>query len=146
MIPQYRIALIAAALCATAGAVSVAAPAHAAPSADTRTSTILLLSVGSANQPEQRLRTAVLRCGGDGGTHASAVQACDDLRAVDGDLYAMAHEDGPCTLEYMPVTATAVGLWQGRPVSYRATFLTGATCCVPAGKYSISERLCDPKP
>lgn len=123
MNPQYRIGILAAVLCAAAATGFVAAPAQAAPATDHRTTT-LLLSVRLTEHPQQAPQAAVLRCGsnGDGGTHVLAAQACDDLRAVDGNLQEMVYQDGPCTLEYMPVTATAVGLWEGRRVLYQDTF------------------------
>lgn len=122
MISQRRLGIAAAALCAAAAVVPAGTPAHAAPAADTRPLGTLLLSVRLTEQPEQGVRTVILRCGADGGTHRFATKACDDLRSVDGNLESMIYDDGPCTLEYMPVTATAVGRWRGRPVSYQETF------------------------
>ncbi|MEU4623541.1 SSI family serine proteinase inhibitor [Actinoplanes sp. NPDC023801] len=118
---QYRIGILAASLCAAVATVPLAAPAQAAPATDHRATT-LLLSVQLTEHPQQAPRTAVLRCGSDGGTHVRTAQACEDLRAVNGDLQEMVYQDGPCTLEYLPLTATAVGLWEGRPVLYRNTF------------------------
>ncbi|MGV9808340.1 SSI family serine proteinase inhibitor, partial [Micromonospora chersina] len=41
---------------------------------------------------------------------------------VDGHLDALDVRPGPCTREYAPVTARAVGFWQDRPIAYTRTF------------------------
>ena len=107
--------------CAVAGSAFVAGPAQAQSSATPSRST-LVLSVAPDQQSGTSARTALLRCDTDGGVHAAATAACDDLRAVTGDIGALAAGDGICTYEYAPVTAAAVGVWRGRPLSYRATF------------------------
>lgn len=107
--------------CAVAGGALVAGPAQAQPSTAPSRST-LVLSVVPDRQSGAPARSALLRCDTDGGVHAAAGAACDDLRAVTGNIGALAAGDEICTYEYAPVTATAVGVWRGRPISYRATF------------------------
>jgi hypothetical protein len=116
-----RFSISVALLCAGAGTVLAAAPAQAQPGA-ARAGGALALSVTPAAPGATSARSALLRCDADGGTHTAATAACDDLRAVAGDVAALTTTDGICTREYAPVTATAIGLWQGRPLSYRATF------------------------
>ncbi|KAB1901238.1 SSI family serine proteinase inhibitor, partial [Micromonospora sp. AMSO31t] len=48
--------------------------------------------------------------------------ACRLVARVDGHLDALEVQLGPCTREYAPVTARALGFWQDRPVTYTRTF------------------------
>ncbi|MGW2821125.1 SSI family serine proteinase inhibitor [Streptomyces sp. NPDC001443] len=66
-------------------------------------------------------REALLRCDPPRG-HAHAVQACERLAAVKGDIGAHTPADGFCALVYAPVTAHARGEWGGRPVEYTRSF------------------------
>jgi hypothetical protein len=71
-------------------------------------------------------RGTLLRCDPPQG-HPHAAQACDQLRAVSGDLTAIPRRDALCSMIYAPVTARAEGRWQGRTVTYTQTF---ANACV----------------
>jgi hypothetical protein len=118
VVPIHHIGVVATGLSATAALLAPGAPAAAAPSP----AGTLMLAVFPAGQSSGPLRLATLECDPDGGSHAAAGSACDDLHAVDGDLAAIADNGGICTREYRPVTAIATGTWQGDPVAYRATF------------------------
>ncbi|MEV8504657.1 SSI family serine proteinase inhibitor [Actinoplanes sp. NPDC051475] len=107
------------ALCAAgAGILGLAAPAAAATAPPA--STLALMVQGPAgHQP----RVTLLSCRPPAGDHPRSADACATVASVDGDLAALDVEpDGFCTREYMPVTATAVGFWEGRPVRYSETF------------------------
>ncbi|WP_211277868.1 SSI family serine proteinase inhibitor, partial [Couchioplanes caeruleus] len=67
-------------------------------------------------------RLATLRCEPAGGTHPHPVAACSQLQAAGGDFAAVRGTRGPCTLEYLPVTAITHGYWRGTPTSYSETF------------------------
>ncbi|WP_282759548.1 SSI family serine proteinase inhibitor [Actinoplanes sandaracinus] len=121
MLRNRRARILALSLCATAAALPLGSPA-AAESARPLASSTVLLSVIPAEPAGGPIQQALLRCDADGGTHRAATAACDDLRSVGGDIRALATEDGICTREYRPVTAVAMGVWRGEPLSYRATF------------------------
>ncbi|MFB6992596.1 SSI family serine proteinase inhibitor [Streptomyces sp. NPDC056304] len=54
--------------------------------------------------------------------HPHAATACAALVAVSGDLDRLPRDPHLCTKEYDPVTVTATGAWDGRPVTWRKTF------------------------
>lgn len=89
-------------------------------SADTRPSSTLTLSVrpivGAAS-------TVVLECGPAGGSHPNPDMACDEIARVGGDLNSLADKEGEyCTMEYQPVTVSAVGRWRCRDVTWLRTY------------------------
>ncbi|TDB74973.1 SSI family serine proteinase inhibitor [Micromonospora sp. KC723] len=94
------------------------ATAQAAPRSGPQTPSVLLLST---EQPGDH-RSAVLVCEPAGGTHPDAADACHAVAHVNGDLSALAFDEGPCTFEYAPVTAHAWGFWQDRPVAWSKTY------------------------
>jgi len=81
----------------------------------------LTLTVGTSASGDAA--TARLTCDPDGGTHPAPKAACDALRAVDGrpELLAPA-SNVSCIGLYDPRTVRISGHWQGREVSYEATF------------------------
>jgi hypothetical protein len=86
----------------------------------------LVLTVGHGDSaalatPE---RAVTLTCAPSAsGTHPAAALACAELRAVDGDLDALAvRSDIRCTKQYDPVVVTVDGVWRGQRVSYERTF------------------------
>ncbi|WP_216211291.1 subtilase-type protease inhibitor [Amycolatopsis aidingensis] len=102
-----------------------AAPAAAAPQGpDGRESTrALILTISEGERPRPDAAKAVLTCDPAGGTHPLSEAACAELAAVNGDVAAVELEpQRPCYLIYRPVTVTAHGPWNGRPISYRETF------------------------
>ncbi|MET7967231.1 SSI family serine proteinase inhibitor [Micromonospora sp. NPDC005305] len=109
------------ALAAALGGLAVtAAPtaAGAAPRPGPDTPSALLLTVDTGGD----VRATVLTCGPEGGLHPDPATACRLVARVDGHLDALEVQPGPCTREYAPVTARAVGFWQDRPVAYTRTF------------------------
>ncbi|GIF05245.1 SSI family serine proteinase inhibitor [Actinoplanes siamensis] len=117
-----RAGVLALSLCAATATLAAGSPAQAAPTPAPASSGRVVLSVFPAEVGDETPRVAVLRCDVDGGTHRLAKTACDELRAVDGDVAALADDEAICTREYRPVTAVAVGVWRGEPLTYRATF------------------------
>ncbi|WNM38617.1 SSI family serine proteinase inhibitor [Micromonospora halotolerans] len=106
---------------ALGGLAATAAPtaAGAAPRPGPETPSALLLTVDAGGGD---VRATVLTCGPEGGLHPDPATACRLVARVDGHLDALEVQPGPCTREYAPVTARAVGFWQDRPVAYTRTF------------------------
>jgi hypothetical protein len=121
VVPIHHIGILATGVSTTAALIAIGTPAAAAPTAPAPDST-LVLAVLPADHSGVPSRLATLECDPDGGSHATAGSACDDLRLVDGDIPALADEHGICTRVYQPVTAIAAGTWEGNPVAYRETF------------------------
>ncbi|MGF1430350.1 SSI family serine proteinase inhibitor [Kitasatospora sp. LaBMicrA B282] len=116
-----------AALLLTSGALpAVADTPPTATSGTTATAgdDLLLLTVaGVAPNTATAPRAATLDCGAQAtGDHPAAAAACADLVGVQGDFAALAPSHSYCPALYLPVTATAAGLWDGQPVSYQQTF------------------------
>ncbi|MGA5581463.1 subtilase-type protease inhibitor [Streptomyces thermodiastaticus] len=112
-------------LSATAVCGPLAGPALAAP-ASLYAPSALVLTVGHGERaattaPE---RAVTLVCAPKpSGTHPDAARACRELRAVDGDLTALATgRDVVCVKDYRPVVVTAQGVWQGERVAQERTF------------------------
>ncbi|GAA4619923.1 SSI family serine proteinase inhibitor [Saccharopolyspora hordei] len=124
-----RIFLTAAAL---TGAALVPALANAEPAAEANGST-LHLTVSTQNRDEAP-RTVVLNCHPSGGSHPHADAACQTLDAVNGDLNLLSEGQAMCTLQYQPVTYTASGTWQGRPVSFEKTYSNECVAEASTGK------------
>ncbi|MEU1837651.1 SSI family serine proteinase inhibitor [Micromonospora chersina] len=100
-------------------ATAAPAAAGAAPRPGPETPSALLLTVeGGGDDP----RATLLVCGPAGGLHPDPATACRLVARVDGHLDALDVRPGPCTREYAPVTARAVGFWQDRPIAYTRTF------------------------
>ncbi|MEV0620722.1 SSI family serine proteinase inhibitor [Nonomuraea sp. NPDC050404] len=88
-------------------------PAHAAPGA--RLVITVTPQAGGAY-------AMLLTCDPDGGLHPSPLQACDELREVDGHFPALNVDPGPCPDNWDPVVVEANGNWYGRPNSYYKRF------------------------
>ncbi len=102
------------------------APPKGAPE-NSATSLVLNIAEGEAATPVER--SVELSCDPPGGTHPTAAQACTTLTQVNGDFTQL--EPDPetfCTANYDPVTATAEGTYNGKPVSYQETF--GNSCAM----------------
>ncbi|WP_338933158.1 subtilase-type protease inhibitor [Streptomyces netropsis] len=56
------------------------------------------------------------------GTHPNASEACRLLHEADGSIANLPGRWHACTMEYMPVMVTAVGVWQGQRVTHEETF------------------------
>ncbi|MEU1673355.1 SSI family serine proteinase inhibitor [Streptomyces roseifaciens] len=69
------------------------------------------------------IRGVQLSCPDAGGHHPHASEACTTLHRAKGDPGRVTGAAGhQCTREYDPVTATAEGDWNGRPVVWHKTF------------------------
>ncbi|MGR8006975.1 subtilase-type protease inhibitor [Streptomyces hypolithicus] len=103
--------------------------AHAQPaaSASLYAPSALVLSVGEGEEAATATvwRAVTLSCAPrPAGTHPSAEAACAELGATGGEFSALV--DGTkrrtCTRQWDPVVITAEGVWQGKRVSWSATF------------------------
>ncbi|MBC3840780.1 protease inhibitor protein [Streptacidiphilus sp. 4-A2] len=56
------------------------------------------------------------------GDHPDAASACSALLGVDGDIAALPAAKGICPDFYLPVTAEAIGVWNGQQVSFQQTY------------------------
>ncbi|MEU6883411.1 subtilase-type protease inhibitor [Streptomyces sp. NPDC046712] len=67
------------------------------------------------------------------GTHPSPASACAELSAVEGDFaqLTMMGNSSPCTHVWDPVTVTGDGIWEGKRVSWSATY--GNACEMNVG-------------
>ncbi len=81
----------------------------------------LVLHTTTGSAPEH---TVTLQCYPPGGTHPRAAAACAELARARGDLAQLPVQRAPhaCFMIYSPVTASARGAWQGRPVRYTKKF------------------------
>ncbi|RDI44509.1 subtilase-type protease inhibitor [Nocardia mexicana] len=118
----FRPLLIASGVLLTGAAI--VAPAGADPAAESQVT--LTVARGEAGAPVER--EVALSCQPRGGTHPDVDAACEALAAVDGDFDALRAQESPrmCTKIWDPVTVTATGQWNGRPVDYTRTF--GNSC------------------
>lgn len=84
----------------------------------------LKLTVAQGEHPFPASKIRTLTCDPVGGTHPFAGQACRDLDRAGGDFTRLPGNPGipGCTREYDPVTVTARGHWNGRPVKFRWTY------------------------
>ncbi|MEU8385504.1 SSI family serine proteinase inhibitor [Streptosporangium sp. NPDC048865] len=69
-----------------------------------------------------RVRTIRLGCNPVYGTHPYAAQACALLGRAQGNPAYIRLPWVGCPRQYDPVTVSATGTWNGRPVRYRRTF------------------------
>ncbi|MFF9019086.1 SSI family serine proteinase inhibitor [Streptomyces eurythermus] len=109
----------AAALLAVA-ALLTAGPARAA-TREARADTWLYLTVTKGNARAGIPRGTLLRCDPPG-PHARAAEACAELAAAGGDIGRIPAENVFCPMIYAPVTARALGRWNGRTIGFRETY------------------------
>ncbi|MGW2558294.1 subtilase-type protease inhibitor [Streptomyces sp. NPDC001514] len=118
----------AAALLLTVGSAAQAAPP--AQPASLYAPSALVLAIGSGEEAATATveRAVTLSCAPrPGGSHPSATAACKELTAVDGEFGLLSKAvGGPCTRQWDPITITADGVWQGKRVSWSATY--GNSC------------------
>ncbi|MGW1677686.1 SSI family serine proteinase inhibitor [Saccharopolyspora sp. NPDC002376] len=117
---------------ALAGTALVPALANAEPAADVNGS-MLNLTVSGQNRGETP-RSTVLSCHPVGGSHPNAGSACQTLEAVNGDLNQLTAGQAVCNLNYQPVTFSARGTWQGRPVTFEKTYSNQCVAEASTGK------------
>ncbi|GAA2618001.1 MULTISPECIES: subtilase-type protease inhibitor [Streptomyces] len=104
----------------TAGAAPTGTESLYAPSA-----LVLSVTTGPDADTGRVVRAVTLVCAPTpGGTHPHPAAACAELRANGSQLDALAAPaaGAVCTREWNPMTVTAVGVWQGRRLSYTYTF------------------------
>ncbi|MFI8003023.1 subtilase-type protease inhibitor [Streptomyces sp. NPDC086010] len=123
-----RIGVIITASALTAGAAAATSTADAGParSAGLYAPSALVLSVGKGDAASATVQRAVmLSCAPrPGGTHPAPGAACSELRSVQGDFAQLTRprSQGDCTRQWDPLVLSATGVWQGRSVSWSATF------------------------
>lgn len=124
-----RTCLAAAALVGTALAPALA---HAEP--DSSAHSMVNLSI--RGEARDDIRTAFLTCEPTGGSHPYAQDACQALKDVNGDFTKLTteHSTSTCPLNYKPVTLTAKGRWQGKPVTFEKTFPNDCVAGAATGK------------
>jgi hypothetical protein len=83
--------------------------------------TTLVLAVVPQDEPAT---VATLTCGPTGGTHPLAPMACRDLQAAGGDFTRLPGDPFTrvCPDVWDPVTAAAVGWWEGRVTWFRQVY------------------------
>jgi hypothetical protein len=82
----------------------------------------LYLSVTRGDARAGHTRGTELICDPPQG-HAHAAEACQELDAAKGDISRIRSKaDVFCSLIYAPITASARGEWNGRPIDYTHTF------------------------
>lgn len=126
---------IAAAATATALVLTtpaVAGIAQAQPAQPTQAKSLyapsaLVLTIGKGAEVTTAtvVRAATLTCAPrPDGTHPSAAAACTELMSVEGNFAALTASPShkPCTRQWDPVVVTAQGVWQGKHVSWSATY------------------------
>ncbi|MFC4497744.1 subtilase-type protease inhibitor [Streptomyces ovatisporus] len=88
----------------------------------------LVLTVGKGSDVATAAvqRAVVLSCAPTpGGTHPASARACDEVRAVNGELQQLVETGSAapvCTRIWDPVVVTADGVWEGERVSWKHTF------------------------
>ncbi|SEL19164.1 SSI family serine proteinase inhibitor [Streptacidiphilus jiangxiensis] len=115
-----------AALFATAVPGAAADPAaDPAPNAQGPSVLVMTVSPGTATDPGPG-RSAVLTCGTEpGGDHPAPVESCAALLADGLDFTSRPGLQVMCPDLVAPVTVTATGVWNGRPVDYQHTYANG---------------------
>ena len=116
-------AVLAAALLAVPANSARAAAGSAADTSDTSDTPAdqLLLTVSGAQNTW--IRGVALTCPPAADTpHPHAAEACAELAATAGDLDTLPSDANPCPMIYNPVTATADGTFDGRPVAWQRTY------------------------
>jgi Subtilisin inhibitor-like len=101
--------------------VAVALPFAVSGVAGAAKATSLTLTIAT---PEGDPKSVRLTCGPPDGSHPAAARACAELQAAQGDFDELrgAADATPCTMEYLPVTASAEGTWRGEAVTWKKEF------------------------
>ncbi|AZM51377.1 protease inhibitor protein [Streptomyces sp. WAC 01529] len=122
-------------LAATSGTAQAEAPGPKslyAPSA-------LVLTVGQGEDANSAAveRAVTLTCAPrPAGSHPSPAAACAELTKVGGQFAQLVNDrpDAICTKEWRPVTVTINGVWNGKHVSWAATFSNRCTMKASLGE------------
>lgn len=116
-----RLVATATMLVAAIATVETATAAAATAASVKPTRFVLTVAKGESTKPVQR--RASLTCRPAGGSHKMARDACSALAKVGGDFGRLQQGAGvACTMQYDPVTVTAVGRWKGKRVDYKKTY------------------------
>ncbi|MGV9562287.1 SSI family serine proteinase inhibitor [Streptomyces sp. NPDC003480] len=81
----------------------------------------LYLTVTNGDDRSRDISGTLLLCDPPRG-HSQAAEACAELDAADGDIGRIPPDDSLCPMLYSPVSVSARGEWDGRPVEYSHTF------------------------
>ena len=117
--------VLAAAAVATAAGILALGPTAASATPINQGPDDLVLSVAGVGPQSQAgaEKAVTLSCTPTAeGTHPDAAAACDSIISVQGDIALLPAAGTLCPMIYLPVTATAVGVWNGRHLSYQQTF------------------------
>ncbi|MFC7341024.1 SSI family serine proteinase inhibitor [Saccharopolyspora griseoalba] len=114
-----------------AAAMAAGALAPAATAADQQRAHLGVVNLTISGHDAKDLRTAMLSCGPDAGTHPDPGAACEAITDVEGDFHAIDGGNGLCPLIYDPVTVRATGVYDGRAVDYVDTF---SNACIAASR------------
>ncbi|MFD6431805.1 SSI family serine proteinase inhibitor [Streptomyces venezuelae] len=97
------------------------APAHAADTAAPAPKRGLFLTVSGAENTW--VRGVLLHCVPEpAGAHPQAAEACEAVALAGGDFDELPDDPRACTKEFDPVTATATGTHDGKPISWHKTY------------------------
>ncbi|WP_440073002.1 SSI family serine proteinase inhibitor [Streptosporangium sp. OZ121] len=109
-----------------------------------RSARALVLSLARGDKPVPVAGHALLLCDRPGGNHPDAVRACEALAEVRGDPARLRPRTGvACTLQYDPVTVTAVGIWNNRFIRFERTY--GSPCALRAATGTVFALGGDPR-
>lgn len=109
-----------------------------------RNARVLVLSLARGDKPLPVAGHALLLCDRPGGTHPDAVRACEALAEVRGDPARLRPRTGvACTLQYDPVTVTAIGIWNSRFIRFERTY--GSPCALRAATGTLFALGGDPR-
>lgn len=114
------------------------APAQPTPR-ETAPGNWLYVTVAKGDTRSRETRGTLLLCGPPQG-HRHATRACEELRAAGGDIARIPPKDVYCPMVHAPVTASARGQWNGRPVAYTKTFSNACLMAANTGAvFALSE-------
>ncbi|MFD7441752.1 subtilase-type protease inhibitor [Streptomyces sp. NPDC059909] len=126
---RYILSTLGATASAAALLLTVGSAAHAAPPAQPTglyppSALVLTVGQGDGTATATVARAVTLSCAPTPtGSHPSPRAACKELTAVDGEFGLLSRAvGGPCTRQWDPITITADGVWQGKRVSWSATY------------------------
>ncbi|NUK95005.1 protease inhibitor protein [Streptomyces lunaelactis] len=86
---------------------------------------VLTVGMGEESATATVERAVTLNCTPRAnGTHPTPAAACTELRSVDGEFAELTESTSQkmCTREWNPVVITATGVWQGKHVTWSATY------------------------
>ncbi|WP_221358086.1 SSI family serine proteinase inhibitor [Streptomyces beigongshangae] len=117
-------------------ALLLTVPPQAAAAPDPFRADWLYVEVTRGDITSGDVRGSLLLCDPQQG-HEHAVRACGELRAVSGEVDRLPLKEAHCPLIHAPVSAAARGEWDGRSITYEATFAN--TCVLAARTGAVFE-------